>query len=162
MTSFAPIDDSADLIRHIESCYHARHRKRFAELVKLAEMIEDLHDGDEGRPEGLTDILRRMTGTLEAYMKRAELTLFPAIRKGGMPGIGQQIAVMRADHDGFGRDIAQIHEITAGFTLPDTACTSWETLYAGVAAFVGDLAEHMRLEDEVLFARFERAGVAHV
>ncbi len=41
MSDAAPIQDAADLTRHIETRYHARHRQQLPTLIKLAEMIED-------------------------------------------------------------------------------------------------------------------------
>ncbi len=157
MTALAPIDDPAELTRYIETRYHARHRQQLPDLVKLAEMVEDIHQGDAGAPEGLAALLRRMIGEMEVHMKKEELILFPAIRKGGMPGIENPIAVMRADHDGHDADLAQIRRITNEFTLPEGACTSWATLIEGLKEFADDLTEHIRLENEILFPQFENA-----
>lgn len=158
MTSEVPIDDAAELTRYIETRYHARHRQQLPDLLFLAEMVEDIHDAEEGVPEGLAALLRRMIGEMEVHMKKEELILFPAIRKGGMPGLEQPIAVMRADHDDHQEDLARIREITNEFALPEGACTSWATLNTGLAQFADDLTEHMRLENDVLFPRFEHRG----
>lgn len=98
----APSDPTA-LIRHIETRYHARHREQLPQLAAMAERVEDVHFGDEVVPEGLSALLRQMIGEMEVHMKKEELILFPAIRKGGMPGIEIPIAVMRADHAGHER-----------------------------------------------------------
>jgi regulator of cell morphogenesis and NO signaling len=44
--------------------------------------------------------------------------------------------------------------VTGGFHLPDGACNSWLSLYAGAKKFADDLVQHMHLENEVLFPRF--------
>ncbi len=160
MTNAVPIDDAAELTRYIEKCYHARHRVQLPQLVLLAEMIEDLHQGDVGNPEGLSEILRRMSGEMEVQMINEELILFPAIRKGAMSGIEASIAAMRAKSGGYDRDITRIRNITKEFTLPDAACTSWATLYAGLFDFIDDLMNHLRLENEILFPQFEPRGPA--
>ena len=98
----APSDPTA-LTRHIETRYHARHREQLPQLAAMAERVEDVHFGDEAVPEGLSALLRQMIGEMEVHMKKEELILFPAIRKGGMPGIEIPIAVMRADHAGHER-----------------------------------------------------------
>lgn len=158
MTEAAPIHDAGELTRHIETRYHARHREQLPLLAKLAEMVEDLHAGDEGVPEGLSDLLRRMIGEMEVHMKKEELVLFPAIRRGGGPSIGEPIAAMRADHDDHARELTEIRRLTDNLTPPEHACSSWSTLYVDLAEFVDDLTEHIRLENDVLFPRFE--GVA--
>jgi regulator of cell morphogenesis and NO signaling len=127
-------------------------------LAELAGKVERVHAGDVHVPAGLSDLLRRMIGELEVHMKKEELILFPAMRKGGGPGIEHPIAVMRADHDGHDQDVAEIRRLTNGPKLPDGACRSWTALYAGLDEFMIDLAEHIRLENEVLFPMFEAGG----
>lgn len=156
-----PLDDPAALTRHIEMRYHARHFRQLPDLVRLAEMVEDLHDGDRGVPDGLTVLLRRMTGEMETHIKKQELILFPAI-EAGQPGIDAQIARMRAQHAGHAADLARIRKLTDGFALPESACSSWATLIEWLKEFANDLSEHLRLENEVLFAHFETQGTDHV
>jgi len=161
MTETAPINDPAELTRYIEANYHARHREQLPELAELAEKVERVHASDANVPAGLAGILRRMIGEMEVHMKKEELILFPAIRKGGMPGIEEPIAVMRADHDDHDREVAEIRRLTGGPALPEGACRSWTALYAGLEGFLEDLEEHMRLENEVLFPQFENGARAN-
>jgi regulator of cell morphogenesis and NO signaling len=162
MSDAAPIHDAAELTRHIETRYHGRHRQQLPQLVALAEMIEDLHEPDRGVPEGVTAVLRRMIGEMEVHMKKEELLVFPLIRKGGGAVLTERIASLRADHGDHDRDLAAIRRLTGGLTLPAGACTPWATLYDGLAEFIADLSEHIRLENDVLFPQFEPGSVAHV
>lgn len=154
MADIAPIHDPVELTRHIETRYHARHREQLPPLAKLAEMVEDLHCADEGVPEGLSYLLHRMIGEMEVHMEKAELVLFPLIRSGGRD-IAAPIAAMRADHDVHDRELDEIGRLTQNLTPPVRACSSWVTLYGGLAEFADLLTEHMRLENDVLFPRFE-------
>ena len=157
MTDAVPIHDAVELTRYIETRYHARHREQLPPLAKLAEMVEDVHFGDEGVPHGLSDLLHRMIGEMETHMKKEELVLFPAIRRGGVRGIGH-VAAMRADHDDQHRKLAEIRRLTHDLTPPERACASWCTLYADLAELVDDLTEHIRRENDVLFPRFEKVA----
>ena len=148
-------EDPAALTRHIEERFHARHRQQLPALAAMAERVEDVHFGDEAVPEGLSALLRRMIGALEVHMKKEELILFPAIRRGGGPGVAAPIAVMRADHDDHDREIAEIRRLTRDLTLPEGACRTWAALYSGLGEFLTDLDAHIRLENEVLFPPFE-------
>ena len=151
----APTQDPAALTRHTKTRYQARHRTQLPHLAHLAERVETVHSGAENVPDGLSAVLKRMIGEMEVHMKKEELILFPAIRKGGMPGIEQPIAVMRADHDDHASDVAEIRRLTGGPALPQGACGTWTALYAGLDEFLADLEEHMRLENDVLFPQFE-------
>ena len=116
-----------------------------------------MHGDQPEAPHGLGALLQRLIGELEVHMKKEELILFPAIRRGGMPGIEHPIAVMRADHDDHSAEVARIRALTANLTLPEGACRSWTALYDGLAQFLADLEAHVRLENDVLFPRFEAA-----
>ena len=151
-------EDPAALTRHIEERFHARHRQQLPALAAMAERVEDVHFGDEAVPEGLSALLRRMIGALEVHMKKEELILFPAIRRGGGSGVAAPIAVMRADHDDHDREIAEIRRLTRDLTLPEDACRTWAALYSGLGEFLTDLDAHIRLENEVLFPPFETGG----
>ena len=155
MTEAAPIHDPAELTRHIETRYHARHREQLPHLAAMAEKVEAVHAGAADVPAGLAEVLRRMIGEMEVHMKKEELILFPAIRKGGMPGIERPIAVMRADHDDHAAAVQEIRRITGGPSLPEGACRTWTALYEGLDTFMTDFEEHMRLENDVLFPQFE-------
>jgi regulator of cell morphogenesis and NO signaling len=39
--------------------------------------------------------------------------------------------------------------------LPEGACRSWQALYTGSAKLANDLIEHIHLENNVLFPRYE-------
>ena len=152
-----PPGDPAEMTRYIETRYHARHREQLPELAALAAKVEQVHADVPDVPAGLAELLRRLIGELEVHMKKEELILFPAIRRGGMPGIETPIAVMRADHDDHGAEIARIRALTSDLTLPEGACRSWTALYEGLAGFIDDLEAHVALENEVLFPQFEPA-----
>lgn len=157
ITEPAPIDDAAELTRYIESRYHARHREQLPTLAALAAKVETVHAGAAGVPAGLAVLLERMTAGMEAHMRKEEAILFPAIRAGGHPGLRHPIAVMRADHAGHDADLERIRALTDGPALPAGACRTWTRLYEALDEFIADLTEHMRLENEVLFPRFEPA-----
>lgn len=157
MTDSAPIDDPAALTRHIETRYHQRHREQLPELAALSAKVETVHAADPDAPAGLATLLKKLIGELEVHMKKEELILFPAIRRGGAD-VSAPIAAMRADHDDHAGEIAEIQRLTGGLTLPEGACRTWTTLYAGLETFVADLNEHIRLENDVLFPCFEEVA----
>ena len=50
---------------------------------------------------------------------------------------------------------AWLEELARGFAVPEGACGSWQRLYAGLKKLCEDIREHIRVENEVLFPRFE-------
>ncbi|RIK87154.1 MAG: iron-sulfur cluster repair di-iron protein [Hyphomicrobiales bacterium] len=151
---------SAELIDHIQTCYHEAHRRALPELIALSRKVEAVHRGHPRAPVGLSDALRRMAADLEEHMGREETALFPAMRDGAAAALEPSIAELRAEHDDQGQLVELLETMTDNFTPPEGACRSWQALYIGTAQLVEDLMEHIHLENNVLFPRFAAAGQA--
>jgi regulator of cell morphogenesis and NO signaling len=149
-----PLEGSAALSDLIETRYHATHRRELPELIKLAKRVEAVHQDHGAVPRGITALLERMSGELEVHMKKEELILFPAMRRGGHPMIAQPIAVMLAEHDDHGAHLRELEALTKDFAAPEDACPSWRALYVGAKKLVDDLMEHIHTENNILFPRF--------
>ena len=146
------------LIDQILSRYHEIHRSELPELVALARKVERVHHDVPHAPLGLADALERMAIELDTHMKKEEIILFPAMQRGLKEGIAQPIVIMRNDHADHDQIIRQLEALTEGFTVPEGACGSWQRLYAGTQKLCDDLREHIRVENEILFPRFELAA----
>ncbi|PWC28786.1 iron-sulfur cluster repair protein YtfE [Teichococcus aestuarii] len=146
--------ETGALITLIEQRYHATHRRELPELVRLARRVEAVHGEHPLAPRGLADLLERMAAELEDHMQKEERILFPLMRQGGHPMIGQPISVMRAEHDDHGGHLQALEGLTQSGVPPEGACNTWRALYAGTRKFADDLMEHVHLENNVLFPRF--------
>lgn len=143
-----------DLIAMIETRYHAVHRAELPELVRLARRVEAVHKAHPQVPSGLADLLETMTAGLVEHMRKEEHVLFPLMRQGGHPMIGQPIRIMLAEHDGHGVHLRDLERLTNDFLTPADACSTWRALYAGAGKFADDLMQHIHTENNVLFPRF--------
>ena len=150
-------EETGALIDHILQRYHAVHRAELPELIRLARRVESVHHDDPRSPAGLADLLETIEAELTEHQAKEEQILFPLMRAGGHPMIVHPIARMREEHDAHGANLAEILVITNDITLPPEACNSWRALYVGLAKFAEDLTEHVHLENNVLFPRFEDA-----
>ena len=144
-----------DLIEHILDRYHQVHRQEMPELRALALRVERVHAGHRAAPKGLANLLERMHGELESHMQKEEQILFPLMRVGGSPMIVHPIGMMRHEHDSHGEELKALADLTGDLTLPDDACTSWRALYAGLGKLAEDLTEHIHIENNILFPKFE-------
>lgn len=147
-------EESGAMIDYILYRYHETHRRQLPELLKLALKVESVHADNPHVPKGLSDLIQKLIGELEAHMKKEELILFP-LMKGGARGVDGPISQMRHDHDDHGVLLHRLEDITNRFTPPEGACRSWQALYSGAAKFMDDIMEHISLENNVLFPRFE-------
>lgn len=151
--------ETAELIDHILERYHETHRRQLPELIQLSRRVEQVHAGKLGVPAGLADILQRALGELEVHMRKEELILFPAMRReDGMRPLDGPTSQMREDHGDQAQMLERITRLTDDFTVPEGACGTWRALYAGAAEFKDDLIDHIHIENNILFPRFE--GIA--
>lgn len=146
-------DETVALIKHILLRYHETHRRELPELIRLARKVEAVHRDNPAVPSGLADVLEETLASLTSHMMKEEAVLFPLMQNGHVPP--GPIGVMRAEHDGEAGHIRSLQELTHGYEVPDGACNTWRALYTGVEKFVTDLTEHIHLENNVLFPRFE-------
>ncbi|WP_295799488.1 iron-sulfur cluster repair protein YtfE [uncultured Microbulbifer sp.] len=143
----------SELVEHLLQRYHQVHRRQLADLIHLAQKVENTHGDHPACPQGLADHLRTMAAELEQHMQKEEMILFPMLCRGQGDMAGGPIRVMLGEHDDHAAAIEQIDALTGGITLPDSACNSWRGLYTGLQAFTRDLQKHIQLENDILFAR---------
>lgn len=151
---------TAALIDHIVNRYHETHRRELPELIRLARKVEAVHAGHPDVPRGLADTLEAIEAELEDHMETEESELFPSMRQQDDAGRTLTIAQMRHEHDHHGEHLRHLEAIAKGFALPEGACRSWKALYVGTAKLVDDVMDHIHLENNVLFPRFEHRGAA--
>ncbi len=148
-------DSVEDLVQHIVERYHEVHRRELPELRQLARRVESVHAEHPAVPKGLSDVIAHLHGELESHMQKEEQILFPLMIAGGSPMIVHPIAMMRHEHDEAGEDLKAIDKLTGELTLPAEACNTWRALYAGLGKFAEDLTEHIHIENNILFPKFE-------
>jgi len=148
------------LIDHILVRYHEVHRAQLPELIRMARRVEAVHRDNPHVPAGLADLLEEMHEELLSHMAKEEQVLFPMLKAGGNPFVGQPIHMMRAEHVDHGAALDQLNALTHDATPPQGACNTWRALYAGIAQLGDDLISHIHLENNVLFPQFEASAPA--
>ncbi len=148
------------LIDHILARYHDVHRAQLPELIRMARRVEAVHRDSPEVPAGLADLLEEMNEELQSHMLKEEQVLFPMLKAGGHPMVGQPIGMMRAEHVDHGAALDKLHELTNDATPPQGACNTWRALYAGIGQLGDDLINHIHLENNVLFPQFEASAAS--
>lgn len=147
--------DTGELIDLIVTRFHETHRRELPELIRLARRVEAVHGDRERAPAGLAAVLEDLAEELESHMQKEERVLFPLMLRGGHPMIAHPIGAMRHEHDEAAGLLRCVDQLTDGGVPPEGACNTWRALYAGTRKFSDDLMEHIHLENNVLFPRFE-------
>jgi regulator of cell morphogenesis and NO signaling len=147
-----------NLIDHILMRYHEPHRQELPAIIALARKVERVHHDVPEVPQGLADALEQLSKELDEHMKKEELVLFPIMRGTIQHAIRDPIEIMRGDHENHAGIVRQLKELTEGFAVPEGACTSWQSLYVAAEKLCADLLEHIHVENDILFPRFELAA----
>jgi len=154
VNSFTP----DQLVAHIVTHFHERHRVQLPELIRLSRRVEHVHAGRPGCPAGLADALEELQQELESHMMKEEQVLFPMLARGLQGQAQAPIAVMRFEHEQHGNALDGLMRLTDNITIPANACNTWRALYGGLKAFREDLMQHIHLENNVLFLNASNAA----
>ncbi|MGH9392612.1 MAG: iron-sulfur cluster repair di-iron protein [Terriglobales bacterium] len=153
------------LMKYIVEQHHAYVRRELPSLERWLEKTIAAHG--QRRPELLTlrHSFEAMSSELSQHMAKEELILFPAISRLASPDAGtrpaaqcfqtlaQPVAMMLAEHEHSGRDLAEMRSATGDYVPPPDACATFRALYHGLEAFERDLRQHVHLENNILFPR---------
>lgn len=149
--------ETAPLVNHLLERFHQVHRAQLPELIRMARRVEAVHRDHPQAPIGLADHLEQMESELLQHMAKEEQILFPMMLAGNNPFVSQPIGVMRREHSSHGAQLERLQQLAHGAEPPIGACNTWRALYAGITQFSDDLVQHIHLENNVLFPRFEAA-----
>lgn len=156
LASKAVPQSTDEMINHILTRFHAVHREQLPELIRMARRVEAVHRNNPQVPQGLSAHLDAMENELLDHMDKEETMVFPALRAGAGLEARGPIQVLRDDHIGHGQMLERLMQLTDNANPPPGACNTWRALYAGVAQLSDDLIDHIHLENNLLFPRFEQ------
>jgi regulator of cell morphogenesis and NO signaling len=146
--------ETGKLIQDILSRFHEVHRRDFPEAIRLARRLERIYALDPRGAPYVADHLARMFDDLEAHQQREERVLFPAMLNGGCAAIQVPVRRMMAEHSDVLDQLATLRERLGGYAIPRGAPPSWNQLVELCRKIDLDLREHMRIENEELFAPY--------
>lgn len=149
-----PASDTGDLIQDIISRFHEVHRRDFPEAIRLARRVESMYALDPQGAPFVADYLSMMFDELEAHQQREERVLFPAMLNGGCAAIQVPVRRMMAEHHDVETQLATLRDRLGDYAAPRAAPPSWVQLVELCRKIDRDLREHMRIENEELFAPY--------
>lgn len=138
-------------------------KQTFPKLTALIEKVVAAHAPRHPELVELKNTFAKLKADLEPHMLKEERVLFPMIRNletgsAKAPGFPSSVAapirVMRAEHEQAEQLQNRIRDLTQNFTVPADACQSYERLMDELKHLDADLKEHIRKENEILFAKF--------
>ncbi len=154
------------LVEHITSTHHEYVKRELPRLDTLAKKVVARHGSNHAEVAEIHAALMKLDAELTQHLAKEELVLFPYIAKlerallngearphGCFGTVANPIAMMTQEHDAAGALLAEIKQLSRGFTPPADACTTFHAFYAGLKEFEQDLHQHIHLENNILFPR---------
>jgi len=155
-----------DLIAHIVDTHHAFVRSETPRLEAMLSKVAAKHGPAHPEIPRIEHLFTAIGQELSTHMMKEEQVLFPYVAEmekalaNGEPlppaffgSVTRPIANMVAEHDDAGALLAQIRELSNGYTAPAEACPTFLGLYRGLNDFEHDLHHHIHLENNILFPR---------
>jgi regulator of cell morphogenesis and NO signaling len=162
---WAPQGSIASLVGYIVDHHHAHTR---SELKRLAALATGLGEGDRAL-EGVRDVLDTLTALdpeLRAHMTKEEAVVFPyivsleahlslgrVVVRSRFGVLGRPLNAMLDEQCQTQSRLAFMRSRSGDYTPPRAASAQVCEFYEGLDALESDLAEHSRLETDILFAR---------
>jgi len=156
----------SELIAHIKNTHHKYTREEIVRLPALLEKVCSVHGKKHPELPGIRDTFLGLSQELTTHLMKEEMVLFPYIvrmeeavlqKEPILPApfgtVKNPVSMMEHEHDSAGNALREMREASNGYTAPDDACVSYQTLYQALAAFESDLHLHIHLENNILFPR---------
>ncbi len=146
------------LVDYIIRTYHDPLRRQLPRLQAIASKVLQVHGAKSIHLGRVEEIVEELSEDLIAHMDTEELALFPAICaiEAGRPAslaVAGPIESMEREHDGAGRLLAELRELTDSYIVPEWSCSTFRTLYRELEEVETSMHEHVHLENNVLFPR---------
>jgi len=138
---------------------------------QIGDKVLVLHSDEEGI---IIDFINKQMAMVEVdkemfeHMADEEGKLFPTIKeivktknnnavysKVEGQSFSEMVTATEGEHDSVGDAVKEIRELSADFTIPEDACTSYKLLFKMLEEFENDLFIHIHLENNILFPKAE-------
>lgn len=152
----------ANLIDHIVTTHHQYLVRELPELSQYVTKILRVHGQLHG--ESLTPLYRMFHEAkmeLEQHLIKEEEHIFPLIKsyeanpsKEAWDEAVRVIVELENEHEMVGNLLKEMRKVTEDYALPEGACRTYQLTFQKLQEFEADLFEHIHLENNILFPRF--------
>jgi regulator of cell morphogenesis and NO signaling len=156
----------SELITHIKETHHKYTREEIGRLGPLFAKVCSVHGKNHPELLQIRGLFQDLANELSTHLMKEEMVLFPflirmeaavtrkePIAPAPFGSVQNPISMMEYEHDSAGSVLRAIREAANGYSAPNGACVSYQTLYHALAAFETELHQHIHLENNVLFPR---------
>lgn len=153
---------SGDLVDYIINTHHSFAKKILPSISELTTTILRVHGPHHNYLFKVHKLSHDLKSELEQHFIKEEEILFPLIKQYEgkssdelFEKIKEAIKETEDEHDGAGDILKELRQITENYKVPDDGCATFELTYRQLQELEADLFEHIHLENNILFKRFE-------
>ncbi len=156
----------AELVQHILDTHHVYVKQEVPRLQQLAAKVATVHGQNHPEVLQIRSTFHDLSLELGNHLMKEEQILFPYIVEmdqavtQGRPAppcmfgsVQNPVRMMMFEHDSAGEALRELRRASSDYAVPADACVTYKTFYDALAAFEGDLHQHIHLENNILFPR---------
>ncbi len=150
------------LVDHIEATHHALLWAELPRLSALLEKILNVHGERHPELARIRDVYEQLRAELEPHLREEEQHVFPLVRCLAVADdperrtLADGVRALRDDHEAAGALLAELRELTGGYTPPADGCASYQAAFRGLEELEADVHLHVHKENNVLFPMVEQ------
>lgn len=148
------------LIDHIETQHHAYLRNEFPSLLQQVTKVRIVHEADHPELAAVYRTVVELADEMLRHIRDEETAVFPIIAKGERGEsvsateavqLKAEINEMEHDHEATADALDRLADLTNGFSVPDGACQSYESMLDRLEQLQRDTYQHVHKENNILF-----------
>lgn len=153
---------SEELVNYIVNKHHRYLREELPLISQNVTKVFRVHGEDSphlGEMHRLFNLLRE---DLLQHTAKEEDSEFPKMlaytqnpTEEGLSELRGLLHNLEAEHDGAGEILRELRRVTNDYTPPAHACTTYRLIYARLEELEGMTFEHVHLENNILFLRYQ-------
>jgi regulator of cell morphogenesis and NO signaling len=159
-------EDLGVIIDHIVNKHHHYVKEAMPMIMAHLEKVSTRHGNRNPELYEIYGLFTELKMDMEQHMIKEENILFPRINaiNNSMKApalshsvdrqfLNAPIKVMEHEHEKAGNILHEIKKLTADYTPPEEACTTYRLSFDELKEFEHDLHRHVHLENNILFPR---------
>ncbi len=151
-----------ELVDLLLNRYHKKLNYDILTITPLFERVVNVHGNRHNTLAAAKNLFYKVVAHLQFHVTKEEQILFPAFVQlsnlNQIKALKGPINCMRSDHQHDDEDLKQLKILMNNFVPPSGACQSYQKLMVLLREIIEDTFEHMQIENEILFPRFEVEG----
>lgn len=150
------------LIDYVVNTHHSYLQVELPNLSELTAKILRAHGENHPELSKVFKLFHSLKMELEQHLIKEEEILFPAIKDYEVNPNSElyekavkTIKETEEEHEGAGDILKELRKITKDYEVPSDGCRTYLVAYKKLEELEGDLFQHIHLENNILFPRFQ-------